>query len=731
MGQEDKRMSETTSRSQRSAGLANFTRRERLHLNLVAAGILLALALAIVVLRLQHLHEIPPGLGFDEGVDGVLALEVLRGDHAVFFSEYDYGRDPFAIYVLALSTALLGRTLLAMHLPTALGSAGLVLVVFWLGRLLFGQDEKGRATSWRGLFVGGVSAGLMAVSVGQTHMARASYNKVTFMPMLLVLCLGLLWQGWGQRSWRRVVLAGICAGLLPYTYKAAWFTPFLFLLFGLTFLLPFGPAAKQRVRKEMPWIAAFVGVTGLVAAPFLVNFALHSDQYSLRTSGISLFNPMHSQGNPLAALLGNVWIYFLAFGFRGNQSVFYNVPGVPMLNLVETFFFWLGVGAAAWRWPRMPAYRLLLLWLGVLLLPAVLSEAEGAWPNPHRMNGAAPAVYLLIAVGLWEAFRFLRERHFRKSEIRSGIVMGAAVSCLLLVQGINAYRTYFHQWATLPELHRAFEVPWVNLARVLNAQPSSTDAVYVIPNFQHRYSFDYLYQGTAPAFLVHTAMPELAKAVESTLAGLDNVSTVRVVEWGEAAAWVGQDMGRLAVLFSKYGYYQSADEYPDFRFHNYTDISLDRPWTFYERLEPLTVEYDGGIGLRGLALGQGVEQLTSRQLLHLERGRPLWMVLQWETVSELDADYAISLRLYNAEAERSFQEDSVLKSSLVSPTSDWTGDEPVETVALLNVPADLPAGEYELRMVVYDFETLTPTVETGVWEPEVTLARLRLAHIQR
>ena len=34
-------------------------------------------------------------------------------------------------------------------------------------------------------------------------------------------------------------------------------------------------------------------------------------------------------------------------------------------------------------------------------------------------------------------------------------------------------------------------------------------------------------------------------------------------------------------------------------------------------------------------------------------------------------------------------------------------------------------------MVVYDFETLTPTVETGVWEPEVTLARLRLAHIQR
>ena len=54
--------------------------------------------------------------------------------------------------------------------------------------------------SWRSLFIGGVSAGLMAVSVGQTHMVRASYNKVTFMPMLLVLCLGLNLAGVGAEE---------------------------------------------------------------------------------------------------------------------------------------------------------------------------------------------------------------------------------------------------------------------------------------------------------------------------------------------------------------------------------------------------------------------------------------------------------------------------------------------------------------------------------------------------
>ncbi len=61
------------------------------------------------------------------------------------------------------------------------------------------------------------------------------------------------------------------------------------------------------------------------------------------------------------------------------------------------------------------------------------------------------------------------------------------------------------------------------------------------------------------------------------------------------------------------------------------------------------------------------------------------------------------------------------------PTSYWSADVPADTLALLAIPADLPAGNYELRLVVYNFKTLVPTVELGVWEPEKTLARLRLA----
>ena len=223
-------------RSAEELAREEFRDRLRRHVSLV---ILLALALAVISLRFHRLGEFPPGLTHDEGVDGVLALGVLGGEHAIFFlGPGNSGRDASTIYAIALSTAFFGRNLLAMHLPTAVGSAGLVFAVFWLGRLLYSRDEHGKQTSWRGMLIGGAGAGLLAVSLGQTIIGRTSFNNVAHMPLLLTLCLALLWWGWGQsphqgKVWWRIVLAGVCAGLLGYTYVPARLVPLL-LLFSVS-----------------------------------------------------------------------------------------------------------------------------------------------------------------------------------------------------------------------------------------------------------------------------------------------------------------------------------------------------------------------------------------------------------------------------------------------------------------------------------------------------------------
>ena len=139
------------------------------------------------------------------------------------------------VYAVALATSLFGRTLVATHLPTAVASVFTVFAVFWLGRLLFERDVNGQPTPWRGLMIGGVGAGLLAVSLSQTMIGRAGV-RANYLPLFLTLCLALLWSGWRQRSLWRVALSGVCAGLLPYTYIPARFVPFLFVLFGLSFL---------------------------------------------------------------------------------------------------------------------------------------------------------------------------------------------------------------------------------------------------------------------------------------------------------------------------------------------------------------------------------------------------------------------------------------------------------------------------------------------------------------
>ena len=88
-------MSEKAYSVQRSVRVGKFTFEERLCLKLVAVAITVALALAVIMLRFQRLDELPPGLYVDEGRDGVGALRVLRGEHAIFFPDIGHGPRTF------------------------------------------------------------------------------------------------------------------------------------------------------------------------------------------------------------------------------------------------------------------------------------------------------------------------------------------------------------------------------------------------------------------------------------------------------------------------------------------------------------------------------------------------------------------------------------------------------------------------------------------------------------
>ena len=672
---------------------------ERLRPGLATWGVAAALAVMVLALRLIGLDELAPVFASDEGENGLFALSVLDGRHALVFGGH---REPLGIYANALAIRFLGRTVLAVRLAPALASTGTVLVIWWLGRLLFGQEESGRVTRWRGLMVGGVAAGLTAVSLSQTVVGRTGY-RANFLPLLLCLCLALLWWGWTRRRWWGIGLAGLCGGLLPYTYSPARFTPFLLVLFGLS-MLPLGAGAGERIRKEWRWVALFVGLATLVAVPIMVYFGLHPEHFwSGRIRDLFIFGAGET-GSTLAA---NLWADLAALSFRGLEGCC-DTHGQPVLSPWEALFFWLGAGMAAWQWRRRPACRLLLIWAGVMLLPAFLSREI----STIQMIGAVPAIYLLAAAGVWEAYR--RAVSIMAADRRWQLGLAAVIGALIVVQGISTYRAY-RGW--MADSYR-YDMIWPGFAQILNGRAEKR-TVYLIPHVH--LGFTYLYGGESPVRMFYPYFPELGEQIGTLLADLGEGTTVKVVDWDDGFKWPGyRDVDYVSFLFNRYGRHVGRETYEGIEVDSYVDVTLNRPWTFYEELEPPTVEYDRGIRLQGVALGKDGE-------VELAEDRPLLLILQWQVEPGLDVDYAVSLRLHGNGGEIVYQADDLLWNPRIHVrTSEWPAGEAVDTVFVVEAPDGLAAGEYGLRMVVYDSETLVPTVEVGVWEPEVLLARVQV-----
>ena len=118
--------------------------RDRINLpELAPWAVFLALAVVALFLRLYRLHELAPGLKFDEGWNGIYALQVLEGVPALTFGD----KEGLGVYLIALATKFLGRTPLALRLPTALASISTVFVVFLVRpvTLRMGPERAGDA----------------------------------------------------------------------------------------------------------------------------------------------------------------------------------------------------------------------------------------------------------------------------------------------------------------------------------------------------------------------------------------------------------------------------------------------------------------------------------------------------------------------------------------------------------------------------------------------------------
>jgi hypothetical protein len=425
-------------------------------------------AVALLVLAAwlfwQSPLAVPPGMEMDELIEGQIAEQILDGHWQPFYPE-GQGREALYHYWLAGWLEVLGRHVFTLRFASAtLTFLGLALSYTLLRRLF------------------GPAVALIALAVATTCFwllfAARSGLRSTSLPPVAILAGYLFWRGLplarpsaGERNVRALPLllgAGLCLGLAFYTYTAARVLPAVFGVFGLYLWVWHRPAMSGRWRGL--FLAGLVATA--VAAPLYLYLRTHpeADQFDF----LDFDRPLAAleQGDPQPALESGL-ATLGGFFVRGDPLMFDNIPGRPIFGPLTGLLFVVGLGVAVVRW-RRPAFAFVLIWLGVSLIPGMLSQPA---PNLYRLVGAQAVAFVFPALAVVEGGRALRQQTERgRLPAWSTGALTAAAILVIILYGVRNVRAYFTQWPEVEGVRFFWQSGLADAARYLE-QASAAEPV--------------------------------------------------------------------------------------------------------------------------------------------------------------------------------------------------------------------------------------------------------------
>ena len=450
--------------------------------NCLPQWVVVAASLWAAWLRIPQLDSLPPQAYVDEAWYNLTARNLLQ-THAfqVFYPTFWGGMRPFLVDLSALIQALGFHSLVASRAATAVAGVLCVPLTYVC------CDELLRREPWaanRRRLTAAVAAVIAPNLFFQLLASRVGYAPI-FIPLLTLFSV---WQmRWAERTGHRRgwALAGLGLGLAQYVNING---AFVLGALGLLMLLDLARAPRQQ---RPVWFGGMVllGVVAVIsAAPILVFFAQQPRWLFARAQAIS------PQTNHLRFYLDNAWRVALSFSLRGDENLRQNVPGRPMLDLLQSIGFWAGAAWCAWRLRRSATARDLPVWLAATALPSVLTADA---PQFERMVGVAAPVAMLAAVGwsvVWVRLAaWLRQRAPRAAN-RTAALLGAG---LAVASALATAFAFYAVYPVLPGLAEAFTATPARVAQQMIAR-SDSQAVFVerTPEVDDSFAFDYLFPGT-------------------------------------------------------------------------------------------------------------------------------------------------------------------------------------------------------------------------------------------
>jgi mannosyltransferase len=379
----------------------------------------------------------------------------------------------------------------------------------------------------------------------------------------------------------------------------------------------------------------------------------------------------------LAQYLEQNWIGFLGgYAWDGVTVGDWWLWAVLILFLVGLV---LGVRAGGWRSQTFHLSFLLAWLVGGLALYYIAVVDRGAF-NIRYSSFVTPALYALLGValvGLGKLHRWL-----------------PGVGMALLLAGLIPAA---HAELTDPHF---FREDTAGLVRWLRAQTGPGDIIFV----DQKYPFGFYYERYA---IDPAAQPVGDEAAPARYLFVDiNTIDRQMNEWaGEArrvywVQWFESDTdprGSVSFLLDKHGEWAGETHFRGY-WVQWWQLSPPTGFVLAEELRPQLHRWRHGLA--------SVEASVPRRAVP---GESLPVVIRWQrTTHEPVRPLKARVALYNAEGGRVLQDDRRLLNDRHLAPGEWAPDDQPLNVYWLPLPEDLPPGEYKVRLLLYDAETLDP-----------------------
>lgn len=451
------------------------------------------------VLRLIALDTHPIGLNADEAAIGYNAYSLIqtgKDEHntswPLVFRSFDDFKPPIYFYLVLPFVKLLGLTVLAVRLPSAiLGIATVYLLYLLSNQLLY---KKLLDSKYLTISTGDLAAFLLAISPWHIHFSRGGWevNAATF---FLVLGLWAFYKGLKQPKFLFLWVFSFVVSLYTY-HSIRVVAPLL----GLYLLI----AHFQDLRKTTHLRTFVYSIVMGVVLIIPLTIQLLSSSGQARFAGVSIFadqGPVlqanvlrgeHQDPQGLAPkLLHNRYLYYGLRFFNnytkhfsptflfldGDEIARSKVPNMGQSYLWTLPFFAFGL----WYFAKNKNRRigLVVAWILVGVIPASLTFQS---PHALRAQNISVPLQIIVAFGMYQTYLWIKQIKF----IKTIIITSLAILLITIVFSVSRY-THLYYVHYPKEYGFAWQPGFSQLADYLNNNDSEYDQVIISTRYDQPY----------------------------------------------------------------------------------------------------------------------------------------------------------------------------------------------------------------------------------------------------